>query len=146
MDTIALWVSGLREQCNPFSGCCWAGTDSPVTHGEIGAAVAGGDLLPPRERSDGFDRAQHVARIAWFVVNGWDDPIEIDVGIHGIHGGGWTGAWPVGDGNHRLAAAMFRDDESIRANMTGCTGSIREFIDANRECGGACRRPCDECD
>ncbi len=58
----------------------------------------------------------HAGRIAYLVVNGWDDPISIDVGVPCL---GFKPDWFVYDGNHRLAAAWFRHDKDILANMHG---------------------------
>lgn len=58
----------------------------------------------------------HEERIAWLVVNGWADPIRMDVGVPAL---GCHVNWPVQDGNHRLAAAIYRKDESILASVDG---------------------------
>ncbi|WP_323601038.1 hypothetical protein [Pseudomonas putida] len=59
----------------------------------------------------------HSARIAYLVLNPACDPIELDVGCPGLGLGGPS--WPVLDGNHRLAAAIFREDEFISAQVSG---------------------------
>lgn len=64
-------------------------------------------------------RDYHIARIAWLYHNGWDDihndvnPISIDVGLAG------QGYVQVTDGNHRLAAAIFRGHTKIKALICG---------------------------
>lgn len=65
----------------------------------------------------GFDSTPHFGRIAWFVTHGWDDPIEVDLGIPflGYHGP----EWPIIDGNHRLYAAIVRGDAAITAWLSG---------------------------
>jgi hypothetical protein len=50
------------------------------------------------------------------VVNGWAEPISIDVGVPSL---GCVVAWPIVDGNHRLAAAIFRGDRAITAEISG---------------------------
>jgi hypothetical protein len=59
---------------------------------------------------------QHAARIAYLVKNGWDDPIDIDVGVPSL---GAVGHWPYTDGNHRICAAILRGDTHIRADISG---------------------------
>ena len=58
----------------------------------------------------------HEARIAWFVEQGWRDTIQLDVGAPdlGCHVG-----WIVEDGNHRLAAAIYRGDKTIDCTIGG---------------------------
>ena len=56
---------------------------------------------------------EHEARIAWFVKHGWSDTIWLDVGAPDL---GCHVDWIVEDGNHRLAAAIYRGDKTI-----GCT-------------------------
>lgn len=58
----------------------------------------------------------HAGRIAFLVENGWQDPIEIDVGIPSMR---CYVDWPVLDGNHRLAAASLRSDSDILAVVGG---------------------------
>lgn len=67
------------------------------------------------------DTGAHEVRIAWFVANGWKDPILIDVGIPGFSN------FYVDDGNHRLAAALIRGDETITANIQGAMSLIEEI-------------------
>lgn len=59
----------------------------------------------------------HPARIAYLVLNPASEPIELDVGCPGLGFGGPS--WPVLDGNHRLAAAIYREDEFISAQVSG---------------------------
>lgn len=79
----------------------------------------------PDEYSSDLDYAYHAERIAYLVVHGWDDPIEIDVGVPsmGCHVG-----WPVLDGNHRLYAAMYRGDPEIRATVSGSLDYMQELF------------------
>lgn len=59
----------------------------------------------------------HAGRIAYLVLNRASDPISIDVGIPSM---GYDGPeWGVSDGNHRLAAAIFRGDDTILADIDG---------------------------
>lgn len=71
-------------------------------------------------------RAKHAQRVAYLVVHGWDDAIEIDVGVPSIPGD--TVDFPTWDGNHRLAAAIFRGDEYIEAGFSGDEELIEELL------------------
>lgn len=61
-----------------------------------------------------------ITRIAYFVANHWDTPaidphpVVVDLGVFDF-----VPAWPVVDGNHRLAAALVRGDEFIDVSTAG---------------------------
>jgi hypothetical protein len=121
----AVPLDALKELCNPFDGICWRGLEKPVTRQEIAAALASNTLLAPDGSSTlTLDRAGHIARIAWFVVHGWTDHIEIDVGVPSM---GCYVQWPVEDGNHRYAAAIYRDDATIAAEISGSLNYAEEI-------------------
>ncbi|MBM5458724.1 hypothetical protein H8F21_14240 [Pseudomonas sp. P66] len=63
------------------------------------------------------DGDDHPARIAYLVLNPASDPIQLDIGCPSL--GYWGPSWPVVDGNHRLAAAIYRKDDSIPALVDG---------------------------
>ena len=120
-DVVSVPVGVLAGFCNPFEAVCWHGDlDRPITMDEVAEAVVAVALCAPAEEehlpATQTARATHVARIAWFVVHGWNDPVSIDVGVPAL--GHHTG-WMVDDGNHRLAAALFRGDTSISAEISG---------------------------
>lgn len=58
----------------------------------------------------------HARRIAYLVVNGWEDPIELDFGVPVI---GYFNKVPLVDGNHRFCASIARGDELIKADVYG---------------------------
>ena len=66
----------------------------------------------------------HAARIAYLVLNPDNNPIEIDVGIPSI---GYYDMNLV-DGNHRLAAAIYRKDKTIMVNWTGEEGYFKHLF------------------
>ena len=70
-------------------------------------------------------REEHVKRVAYLVVNGWDDNICIDVGIPEMN---CYIDWIVMDGNHRLAAAFFRGDADIGCDICGSNGYAEELL------------------
>ncbi|MEK6832701.1 MAG: hypothetical protein AABY32_01525 [Nanoarchaeota archaeon] len=55
-----------------------------------------------------------IRRIAWFVYNGWEDAVDIDVGINGF-----DTRFICHDGNHRLCAAIIKGDKTIKAKVSG---------------------------
>ena len=116
-------IAKLREICDPFVSNPWMpfhdGSGLVLERSAIEAALVSGnvDERPYHTILEDQDTiAYHVARIAYLVLHGWTDPIEIDVGVPGL---GCHVDWVVVDGNHRLAAAIFRGDESIMAVVDG---------------------------
>ena len=76
------------------------------TAAEVDAPVAG----------DGTAEA-HVGRIRYLARCGWEDAIELDVGVPCL---GYAGPhWPLTDGNHRLWAAVLREDETVEVDVAG---------------------------
>jgi hypothetical protein len=105
--------------CDPFERTVWPDLEGPITREEVALAIAHDDLSlgqVPADQTEVLDRAFHVQRVAWLVINGWNDSISVDVGIPCM---GYSPDWPILDGNHRFAAAVYRDDESILANVDG---------------------------
>lgn len=109
MSVRRISVARLAELCDPFQTPPWSEV-LYLTPDCVKRAIAAGDLEP----NPGTSR--HIQRIAYFVVHGWPDAIEVDVGIPCM---GFTPAWPVQDGNHRFAAALVRGDEGITAELSG---------------------------
>lgn len=113
----------LREQCDPFASLVWD-LERPLTREEIAVALTAGDLFTP---ADGLavTREGHIRRIAWFVRHGWEDPISIDVGVPSL---GCHVAWPILDGNHRFAAALYRGDSTISTSLAGEMDVINDYL------------------
>ena len=63
-----------------------------------------------------FNDYNHSARIAYLVINKDTKPIELDVGCPSS---GYYSTEFVPDGNHRLAAAIFRKDKTIEVDYGG---------------------------
>lgn len=108
-------TSLLLTLCNPFDGC-WPELDTPLTLRDVRFALEEGvpELEPPFEFSwtepppQRVLRLKHARKVAWFVENGFSKPLEIDVGVPSL---GVLPSWPLIDGNHRFAAAVFRYQE-----------------------------------
>lgn len=95
--------------------------DRPITRKEIKESLSkekdkilkGYNFL--LQSFDENERIGHILRIAYFSICGWKDSISIDVGIPNFCNVNWF----VIDGNHRLAAAIFRRDEEMLVNFSG---------------------------
>lgn len=89
-------------------------------------SVTLGDIVAVPE-TDFFKRdlSYHAKRVAYLFLNGWFDPIEIDVGIPEL---GHMTFCPIQDGNHRFAAAVLRKDELISAEIFGSVDYAEELF------------------
>lgn len=111
---ILLPIAKLRKLCDPLKDTPWVCL--PFGRREIAESLKVG-LFESRPVADyTINCWPHVNRIAYFVRNGWSDPIEISVGVLAM---GAYVEWPVVDGNHRLAAAIYRGDKTILATLDG---------------------------
>lgn len=72
----------------------------------------------------------HIQRIAYFVVHGWNDLIDIDVGVPSL---GYVPEWIIQDGNHRCAAAIIRGDQTIKASFSGDIKYCFELLNIPKE-------------
>lgn len=61
--------------------------------------------------------ADHIGRVRFLARRGWNDPLELDVGVPSL--GYYGPKWPLLDGNHRLWAATLRHDLSIEVEVAG---------------------------
>lgn len=106
-------TSSLRGLCDHFDSVCWKDLSHPMTLEEIDAVLESGTEELPEETPPVSDdsvgtpesRLAHARRIAWFVRNGFQEPLQVDVGVPSL---GCYVSWMVQDGNHRLAAAIYR--------------------------------------
>lgn len=89
-----------------------------VSAEEIKEAIDANNLRcePVEWHNEDVPRIEHAKRIAHFVKNGWPDPIDVDVGCPSL---GYNTCQYVIDGHHRLAAAIYRGDETIIAAVSG---------------------------
>ncbi len=110
---------------NPFKHHVWRKLTRPISKREVTNAIAKKRFL--REWRNTWSRKDHIQRIAWFVVTPWHEPISIDVGVPEL---GCNVDWIVIDGNHRLAAAFYREDTHISADVSGSVDLIQEMFGA----------------
>jgi len=108
-----------------FASDIWE-TDGPISQEEVAEALEQDRLAP--EPFDPVDwtqpREYHVERIAYLVRHGWEDPIEMDLGIPTLQ---YVPLWPIEDGHHRFAAALYRGDDTILVDAAGETDWIESF-------------------
>jgi hypothetical protein len=122
-------VLRLRALCDPFESSPWL-TLGDVTPALVTQALEEGVLLGRPFETDlesqvALTPSDHARRIAWLVRYGWDDPILVELGVPGLTD---AGHWPIEDGNHRFAAAIYRNDTHIRAEVSGEVRRIRQTL------------------
>lgn len=118
------------EPWNPFCNVVWASLDRSITKEEVQQAIDANNLRPePVENHLDVNtpREEHIKRVAYLALNGWNDNISIDVGVPEMS---CHVSWIVCDGNHRLAAAFFRGDEYIDCDISGSVAYAKELLGA----------------
>lgn len=127
----AISVPVSKLMCySAFKHPVWFEVTKPITKKEVAGAIRAGFFFDrPLNGGQAFlpegIRTLHIWRVAYLVVNPDPRPIFVDVGIP--HMGVYID-WIVDDGNHRLAAAIFRQDKTIPASISGCVRTIRETL------------------
>lgn len=133
------WVrtSVLAQYCNPFKGC-WIELQEPLSVSEVVRELESGteELQAPFTSWTQRDhlprklvRRQHARKVAWFARNGFQKPLQVDVGVPSL---GCYPKWLVEDGNHRLAAALVRthllgEDPWLPLAVSGSVQRAREL-------------------
>lgn len=119
-------VSLLAENFNPFEYSPWG---CSVTTDMVEACLDAGDMDPDNYHSWSSRKAEnplaHARRIAYLVHYPSSDPIQIDVGSCGLNS---CSHWPIEDGNHRLAAAIFVGAGYIEAEISGEIKYVCEIL------------------
>lgn len=108
----------LLKIANPLTSPPWKEVSEPILKEE----VLNSNITEGNSEYNPFNpetRNQHIAKIAFFVKNGWnDEPITIVFN---------QALYPIYDGNHRLCAAIIRNDDFILANVEGDREKIKEI-------------------
>lgn len=91
-------------------------TDFPKDGEVRQSAINSGNLVATPVGAKARSAEEHASRVAYLAVNGWQDAIDIDVGVPGMCGDGEPN---VLDGHHRIAAAIFRRDATIEVSIIG---------------------------
>lgn len=116
-------VAKLREIADPTKWSPWimcGQRPEPIQPEAVRTAIANGHLYEmPASGAAASNIDVHIERIAYLVVNGWDDACWLE-----FYG---EGHWPVSDGNHRFYAAIMREDETILAQAVGDWEDIKRM-------------------
>lgn len=117
-EVVRISLDRLARLCNPLETSPWA---TPVSKEDVALALETERLVStPLPGNEG----DHAGRIAYLVLNPASDPIDLDMGVPEM---GVEVDWPVVDGNHRLAAALFRGDAQIDVTWSGSSDHF-EFL------------------
>jgi hypothetical protein len=124
---IRLPTLAIAEHCDPYVGC-WLDIDRPITTQEVTHCLARGceqltNTRHPLWRLPRGARARHVRKIAYFVRHGFNEPVQLDVGVPAL---GAYNSYFVVDGNHRLASDLYRVRvlQETRYTLVEVSGSI----------------------
>lgn len=116
---VTIRMDSLLEYWDPIADNVWG--CGLITDEEIRNYSGPLRYAPAKQNSaEFFDREFNIARIAYLLNNGWDaaegdtEPVTLDVGLRG-----YTPAELIVDGNHRVAAAKLRGDETITVAIIG---------------------------
>ncbi len=104
-----------------FHNLIWQGMETPITYEEVEAAtpIENSELQKMRQTVREF----HAGRILWFSKQEFIEPITFGGDVDSNYE-----IWTVIDGNHRLAAATFRADKTIRVTIDGCESAFVEMF------------------
>lgn len=116
---------------SPFDHPVWT-LNTPIRKTEVAKAIEAKSFHPdpiPAPLDPGFKRnatrKEHVARVAYLVVNPRTEPLDIDVGVPSL---GLNIDWIIQDGHHRLAAAIYRGDAEIDIEFSGSVDLAEEIF------------------
>ncbi len=115
------------KQWSPFDHAVWVNLQEPpakITIEEVATAIAEGRLGSQHLGGCGL-RRDHIERVAYLVVNPDPTPLDLDVGVPFL---GCHVDWPIQDGHHRLAAAIFRNDALIDIDISGSIDYAEELF------------------
>jgi hypothetical protein len=119
-------IKKIQEVWDPYEANIWPALSTPITYEEVYEAIPYAEVLkkiptPSKDFYDKSSRSRHILKIAWLVTH-WEDghPIHIDVGMDDQY-------FSVDDGNHRLAAAIYRCHTYIEAEVSGAIYKIKRF-------------------
>ncbi len=123
-------VKSIRKLCDPTQNDVWS--CGIVAQSLVAQCIQQGRLIDHEEWEALNAEAlyipsaeEHASRIAYLATEGWEDPIEIDVGVPSL---GYFPKWPLEDGNHRLFAAIFKKHETIDATFAGDLDLVSELF------------------
>ncbi len=113
-------VDALAQIYDPFNDPPWIGV-ATITKNDIKIAIKYGNLEQrPRTEFTPLTKDFHVARIAYLVAH--PDPTPITIIKRR------DGDFELDDGFHRLAAAIYRGDETIKAAFEGTKKQLADWL------------------
>lgn len=124
--SVSIPVARLKPHCNPYRTNPWGAGRFLRSH--VRDALAAGRL---QQVPGGAD---HAGRVAFLVLNPADDPIQLDVGVPALN---FYPKEMLGDGWHRLAAAIYARREFIVAQVSGQVDYARRLFGVDCDAGPA---------
>ena len=134
LEVLKVSVPKLREMADPFICDVWS-CGSVLTKEDVANSIHSRryKVAPYPGQGQGLEPwslQDHADRVAYLVVFGWCEPIQVDVGVPYL---GVMPQWPVSDGNHRLAAAIFAGLQTIDAEVSGDCELISQILAGSEE-------------
>lgn len=112
---------------HPYQVPIWV--EEPLSLGRIRECLREGLLEHPQDWNGEIrwtcTLEQHHRRVAWLVEHGWEKPIDLDFGVVGFEN---PYSYPLIDGHHRLAAALYRESPSIDGACSGSISLIESYL------------------
>jgi hypothetical protein len=106
-EVVCLPITHLQKDCNPFVKCLdW---QCKISRDDVTKAIDNKAFIRRPVQRESVEN--HASRIAWLVMHKDDNAVELAVGNPSFQ-------WFVNDGNHRIAAAIYRGDDSIMASIS----------------------------
>jgi hypothetical protein len=129
-------VATLQKYCDPFVEYVWDWDTKPMSRLAVKRCVNANRVTsepyePPlvwRMNKPFRSRDWHNRRVAYLVLYPVPSPIVIDLQTYEYAKMAGLPAWMVQDGNHRLAAAIYRGDKYIEAEILGRVADARKLL------------------
>ena len=123
-------VNTLKKYCNPFG--CWIDIEKEITKKEVLDCLKKNEqALTKTENSYlvkkvdyELARANHIKKIAYFVMNEPSEGLLIDVGIPDL---GCYVDYMIDDGNHRFAGSIIAKRKIILCKIIGSEDHIKHL-------------------
>jgi len=115
-------VDALAEIYNPFEVAPWMGV-AKIDPDDVDEAINNHDFAKQHSDSSDLanpDKAYHAKRIAYLVKHLDPEPIVIVPNIRG--------SYELEDGFHRLAAAIYRGDKTIKVAFGGSKRQLKDWL------------------
>lgn len=114
-------VQELIKYCNPFLCSPWG---VAISQNQVEQAIKNKKIQESFEY-DFYSSEEHIERIAYFVINDWKDPIDLDVGVPSLS---CFVDWFIIDGNHRFASAIYRKRKTVPCLISGSIDYAEQLL------------------